>query len=146
MDGRAMAVHWKLLAPILLGVMLPSCSGLSPVAPSQTVITNVAWRLHSFQRSNFTKIEIQNHEQFTVWFGDDGRVAIRADCNNCVGSYDLTGQHLRLGLLACTRAYCGSQSLDTEYLSALESATAFSRAEGVLTIECSGALLTFRQP
>lgn len=140
-----MAVHCRLLALILLGAMLVSCSGLNPVAPSQTVITNVFWKLYSFQRSDLPEIEIHNPEQFTVRFGDDGRVAIRADCNNCIGSYELTGQHLRLGVLACTRAYCGSDSLDTEYLRALESATAFSTAEGVLTIKAPGAVLTFRQ-
>ena len=137
MDGRAMAVHCRLLALLLLGAMVVSCSG--------TVITNVFWKLSSFQRSDFPEIEIHNPEQFTVRFGDDGRVTIRADCNNCIGSYELTGQHLRLGVLACTRAYCGSDSLDTEYLRAFTPATAFSTAEGVLTIKAPGAVLTFRQ-
>jgi len=41
MDARALAMHSRLFALILLGAMLVSCSGLSPVAPSQPVITNV---------------------------------------------------------------------------------------------------------
>jgi heat shock protein HslJ len=145
MDARALAVHSRLFALILLGAMLVSCSGLSPVAPSQPVITNVLWKLSSFQRSDFPKIEIQNPEQFTVRFGEDGRVAIRADCNTCTGSYELSGQQLRLGVLACTRAYCGNDSLDTEYLRALDAATVSSTAEGALRITGPSVVLTFRQ-
>jgi heat shock protein HslJ len=142
LGGRAIAVHGL---PILLGVMVISCGALSPVAPSRPAITNVTWKLHSLQRSNFPKIDIQNPERFTVSFDDDGRAAIRADCNRCVATYELAGQDLRLRGPACTRAYCGSDSLDTEYIRGLTSSPVFSAAQGVLTIESSGLLLTFRQ-
>lgn len=145
MAGRSPAAHCRLAALILLAALLVACGASSPVAPSQAPITNVLWRLSSFQRSGFPKIDIQDPEQFTARFAEDGRVAVGADCNVCAGRYELNGQQLRVGGLACTRAYCGRDSLDGDYLRALEPAMAFSTAGGVLTMTGPSAVLTFRQ-
>ena len=128
---------------IPLGALLVSCGGLSPAKPSD-VITPV-WKLQSFQRSFSPQVDIPNPDRFTLRFGDDGRAAFRADCNTCIGSYELTDQSLRVGALACTRAFCGRDSLDAEFLSILETATTYSLSNGVLTLRGATSALTFRR-
>ena len=134
----------RLLALVPLSALLVSCSGLSPAEPSE-VITTLPWKLQSFQRSFSPQVDVPNPERFTLRLGGDGRASIRADCNTCIGRYELTGQALRVSALACTRAFCGRDSLDTEFLSILETATTYSLSDGVLTIRGPSAVLSFRQ-
>lgn len=145
MSGKKIAVSVKLLVIIIVsGTMVASCADRSPLAPSAALITDVLWKLHSFQRPDSLSTEIQDPARFTLRFGDEGRVTVRADCNTCVGRYELTGQILHVEALACTRAYCGSASLDTEYVRALESGGSVGVTEGVLTIAGVRAVLLFR--
>lgn len=146
MSGKKIPVRVKLLVIIIVSsTMVASCADRSPLAPSAALITDVLWKLRSFQRPDSSSTEIQDPEQFTLRFGHDGRITVRADCNTCFGRYELTGQVLHVDALACTRAYCGSASLDAEYVKALESGGSVGVTEGVLTIAGVRAVLLFRQ-
>ena len=58
----------------------------------------------------------------------------RADCNRCSASYSAAGTNLEIGALACTRAYCGDESLFDDYVAALDAATSFERSSASLVI------------
>jgi len=58
----------------------------------------------------------------------------RADCNRCSASYSAAGTNLELAALACTRAYCGDESLFDDYVAALDAATSFERSSASLVI------------
>jgi heat shock protein HslJ len=45
--------------------------------------------------------------------------------------------------LACTRAFCGSDSLDTSFLDALSRTRTVQREDDVLTIRADGVTLRF---
>jgi heat shock protein HslJ len=129
---------------LLLGFAFVSCSG-GPTSPSETSITGITWKLRSIQRSGGPTINIPQPERFTLTFGEDLRVAMRADCNVCTGGYELTGSTLKLGLLACTKAYCGVDSPDTEFLKGLEVPVSVSRSGGILKLSAGGTVLTFEE-
>ena len=123
---------------------LAACNQAPPTAPSRNEIVGVTWRLQTIQRLDQTSVAVPQPERFTMRLGDDGRVTLRADCNMCSGLYQLTGAQLRATELACTRAFCGSNSLDAEFLRVFEAASIES-ADGALIVSRAGTRLTFTQ-
>jgi len=128
---------------IILSILLISCAGESPIGPSEPGITGTTWKLRSIQQFGTARLEIQNPQRFTALFAEDGRVTVRADCNRCSGQFELTGSALRLGRLACTKAFCGPNSPDAQFLSALEGGTTVSGRGGTLTIASQDTVLVF---
>ena len=107
----------KTLAVILLAVAGMTACDESPTSPSDPV--GEVWRLASIGTGGTGPIVVPESERYTIQFLESGRVAVRADCNTCAGSYVLTGTALSLGALACTRAFCGTTSLDGMFMQAL---------------------------
>ena len=68
----------------------------------------------------------------------------KADCNQCNTSYQVDGETLTTGPLACTRAFCGDDSLSDEYIAALDSATSFANSGSDLLVAYDGGVLRFR--
>ena len=130
-------------AIIFLGILLSSCGGTNPLAPSWADITGTTWKLQSIQQSGQPRLDIQNPERLTVTFGTDQRVSVRADCNVCGGGFERTGSMLELGLMACTKAFCGVNSPDTQFLNTLGQSTTVSLVDGNLTIASQDTVLTF---
>lgn len=73
-------------------------------------------------------------ESYTLQF-DDGRAAIRADCNRANGAVTLDGDKARFGPMAMTRRACLPGSLGEKYAAQFQSARRLSVADGVLRIE-----------
>ena len=119
-----------------------ACGIASPTLPSAT-LTEVEWRLQTFELVDSTQIKIEDPTKFTATFGDDGGLGARADCNVCNGSYELTGNAMDVGLMACTLAYCGEASHHDRYLGALSSAHTFDTAGDRLLIEYDGGRMRF---
>jgi heat shock protein HslJ len=44
--------------------------------------------------------------RFTIEFKTDGTIGVRADCNQCGGSYSVSGDTLTVGPLVCTLIAC----------------------------------------
>src|SRR5687768_1604961 len=82
-------------------------------------VTGVSWRLQSLQRADGSVV-IPPPATFTLRFADQGRLEVRADCNGCGGAYQLTGEDLSVGTLACTRVFCPTAPFDTEYVQLAE--------------------------
>jgi heat shock protein HslJ len=124
-------------------LLFAACDEASPTAPSRSDLVNVNWRLQSLERQSGTTPSVPAPDRFTLRFGEDGRVSVRADCNSCSGSYELNGASLRIGMLACTRAFCGAESLDTEFLRVFEDTSSVAFVESRLFISRGGTRLTF---
>ena len=110
--------------------------------PGPGEILDVAWRLDVLQRADGSVVGPPAGD-FTLRFAEDGRVAVRADCNSCGGSYELSGARLSAGPLACTRVFCPSAPFDTEYVRILESATSVERSGDTLTLRSAAGALRF---
>lgn len=120
----------KRIYPLLLfiGLLLPSCDSGTSVTP-----TDVAWQLTSFRISDM-QVPVLSPTSYTLRFNTDGTVNIKADCNLCNGGYQAQGSSLRMGTLACTRAFCPPPSFSDRYIAALSSATSFERRGGELMV------------
>ena len=74
---------------------------------------------------------------------DGSRLGARSDCNQCGGSYTLSNGSFAVGPLACTRAYCGDQSLDTVYSGILGEARSLQMDGETLIVGSNGGTLWY---
>jgi heat shock protein HslJ len=95
------------------------------------------WTSLSNKTTNET-VTVSNPESYTIAFYPDGTLEGKADCNTFSGTYSQQdGFSIQLG--ATTRAYCGEDSLDQQYLQLLESVAAGGPdGEGNLALETAG--------
>jgi heat shock protein HslJ len=113
-------------SPSLARTLLVAAVALSP-ACGESVLTGPSavmggvWKLQRIETTGGTAA-VARPEDYTLEFMEAGRLAVRADCNRCSGSYELSGGDLPIGPLACTRAFCGSASSDVVFLDLLSSA------------------------
>ena len=84
-------------------------------------------------------------EDYTLEFTVDNRVLIQADCNNVEGTYVLRRNTLIIELGPATQAFCGEDSLDLEFLDALDRVDSvdFDRTRLVLGLEESSSTMRF---
>jgi heat shock protein HslJ len=133
------ARHGIAMSVVLLPVLLATGCDETPTGPSD--LTGGAWRLVTIDRTGMPSLNAPSGNRFSIEFLADNRLAVRADCNSCGGTYELAGTRFTTGPLACTRAFCGSDSLDTPFLDALTNARAISRDGAELIIRAEGVTL-----
>lgn len=104
-----------------------------------------SWQLVSLTEAGKTSVKVSSPERFTATFGSGGEVSLLADCNRCAGSYRAQGSGLTVGPMACTRAYCQSAPLDTNYAGLVSQATTWSSTQGGLELRCDAGVLSFRK-
>ena len=135
---RTLAV--SMAAVGLLGAAL-GCNE-SPTSPSD--LMGETWRLVEIERSGLPSIPAPTGREFTIEFLEASRIAVRADCNSCSGTYQLSDEaRVTIQPLACTRAFCGNDSLDTLFLQALSEARGLRRNDDELTIRSNDTALRF---
>lgn len=127
---------------VLAGILVAAACGNAPTAPSDLI--GATWRLVSIERDSGPSTVVTSPERYTLEFLDEGRVAVRADCNRCSGSFTLSGETLSIGTLACTRAFCGSESLDTEFLRGLDGPLTAAREQSRLSLRGAEGMLRLR--
>ena len=132
-------------AVIALCLLLAACDEPTPLAPLPRDLTGTTWKLQSIRRAGLPAIDIPADRRFTVAFEQDGRLNVRADCNACNGRYQVEGSLLHAGNVACTRAFCGADSPDVDFLRALQSPGTITATDGTLLIDSSGTVLVFSQ-
>jgi heat shock protein HslJ/uncharacterized protein YraI len=77
---------------------------------------------------------VPNPEDYTIVFNADGSVNIQADCNIVQGSYFQEGSALIIELGASTRAFCGEDSQDLQFLDFLDQVSSFGMLAGDLQL------------
>ena len=77
---------------------------------------------------------VPDPENYTLAFKSDGAYSIKADCNLGSGGYTLDGNELTLAPGLITLAYCGPDSLDSQYLSLLSNVTTVSMENNQLVL------------
>ena len=87
-------------------------------------------------------VQSPNPEAYTLRL-EDGRAAIRADCNRGSGAVTLDGGRIAFGPLAMTRAFCPPPSRGDEYARLLQSAERLSVEGMVLRLELKGGAAMF---
>lgn len=112
-----------ILKVIALAAALVACGGGAEEAQS---IVGPTWQWDAFEdTAGVNDISVPNPENYTLTLNDDGTASIKADCNQVSWTYELDGSSLTFNTLGpSTLAFCGEESLDTQYLQRLgETAT-----------------------
>jgi heat shock protein HslJ len=93
-------------------------------APDQVMganpLTGTVWEWAALLKTNPpTQSVVPDPASYTVIFGADGQMAIKADCNNAQATYVLENDALAITLGAVTRAACPPGSLSNDFLTSL---------------------------
>ena len=130
------------------GTSLPEAPSLggSSTAVSASIPAGT-WRLASLRETSHDEVRIADSEAFTAEFGADGRVALKADCNRCAGGYTAGSGSLKVGLMACTRAYCvATAPLDTTFTALVGSAQTWTSPDDQhLELASASGVLRFQR-
>jgi heat shock protein HslJ len=127
---------------LLAGWALASCD--SGTSNSEVSELQGDWQLQSFALNDGSTVPVPNPEAYTAQFSADGSVNVQADCNRCNGPYEIEGNNIDVGLMACTLAFCGDASLDSQYTAALSGASSFVRSGDELLLSYSGGTMRFQ--
>jgi heat shock protein HslJ len=134
----------QLIATLLISAAALAASGCgsSPTSPSDLV--GRMWRLVSIEPASGSSTVVSDQRRYWIEFLDETRISSRADCNTCNGTYSLSGTNISIGALACTRAFCGADSLDTVFTQGLIDARTLTLDSGLLEIASDARTLKFR--
>ena len=100
--------------------------------PGVPKITDITWQWTRFTSGDGSEITIDDPNQYSIVFREDGSVEIKADCNNALGTYKTKDSSLKISLGPTTLAFCGEDSLDTQYLGYLENVAIYVLDGGTL--------------
>jgi heat shock protein HslJ len=103
------------------------------------------WALVSLQREGSDPIVVQDPSRYTLRLEEDGRVAVKSDCNSCGGSYSISGSAVEFNTIACTKVACPGGSLDPDYALALEGPKTVSLDGSQMTVRGNRVTLRFRR-
>jgi heat shock protein HslJ len=137
---RRHAAFWL---PALCASLLASCETSTSIQDPHSDLHG-AWALQALELASGQTIRVSDPSQYTLEFRGN-EVGLRVDCNSCGGSYEISGNELQLGTLACTLAFCAEGSLDGQYMEALSSVSTFSLSGDELRIRYAMGVMRFRR-
>jgi heat shock protein HslJ len=108
-------------------------------ATPANAITNIVWKWTSVTNKPANETTtVPDPQNYTITFRDDGTLSGKADCNSFTGTYSQqSGFSITIG--AVTRAACGENSLDQQYLELLGAVAAGGPdGAGNLALETAG--------
>jgi heat shock protein HslJ len=146
-------IRFSSIAFVLVALFAAACSEspANPTSPSAgsgspaltTGQLNGTWTLSSLQPAG--QPAQASPAAYTISF-TDGRVATRADCNQCSGTMSVSGQTLTVGPnLACTRAACPTMAFEALYTSTLSGDHTVELSGNTLVLSSARGRLAFTQ-
>jgi len=147
-----------LLSLVFAVVLLAGCQGIE-TQPTATAVPEVepvaettkapsldveaaalgALTVKSWQWVSFTdplqQFELERPENYLLTFNQDGTVAIKADCNNAMGSYTTEAGSLKIEVGPMTLAACPPESRSDEFVANLGYAARYFFEDGFLYID-----------
>ncbi len=110
--------------------------GFSPEQSSASApeLVGIAWQLSTLTAADGSEISPDDPSRYTLVFGEDGHVAVVADCNQGGGEYAAEAGSLTMGALISTLAACPEGSLDTVFMQQIGQATGYTVDGDVLTL------------
>jgi heat shock protein HslJ len=111
---------------IMASLIFAGCQGAG------SKITDTVWEWEKFQSMDDSEVIVDDPENYTLILNKDGSVSIKADCNAVLGEYTIEDASLKITLGPTTLAFCGEDSLDTQYLGYLENVATYVLEDGKL--------------
>ena len=107
------------------GTIVPPVAGTGDSAAQPSGVLLGTWRALSLEPAGERAVSVPEPARFTAEFRGDGTLALLADCNRCICGYTAAAGLLQTTPMACTRAYCSSAPLDTQFTALVDSATSW---------------------
>ncbi len=124
-------------------VIVVTATAEGPADTSTTLppeMLGVEWQLHSVLESEpAAQSVIPQPQNYTIQFTPEGTAAIRADCNQVLGNYTVQGTNLTIAIGPTTLAFCGEESGDSLYISALGAVTSYEMSEYGMALDVAEA-------
>lgn len=138
MKPKQFAIVLLIVFTVVL-VAVGCSSSTEPTPAPATTIEGVIWEWVSVKNKSTNEItKVPNPENYNIIFNTDGTLTGTADCNNFSGTYSTEGGFF-ITLGPSTMAFCGEDSLDTQYLQLLEEVAASGLdGAGGLALETAG--------
>ncbi len=116
--------------------------------PAASRLGGTSWQLVRVQSAPDRVLVLRagQREKYTLTFGSDGRIALRADCNRAQGTWmSAGGNQLSLSALSSTRAACAEGSLDDRFLHDMPYVRSYSQRNGrlYLSLMTDGGIYEF---
>ncbi|MCO6450161.1 MAG: META domain-containing protein [Caldilineales bacterium] len=118
----------------------------SEAASTPEALLDVLWAWQSFaDQSEVNDITVNDPAQYTLTFGSDGTVAIKADCNNAAGTFTVDGSSLTIQIGPMTMAMCPEDSLSDQYIAMLGDVVSyvFNEDDLVLNLKADAGNMIF---
>jgi heat shock protein HslJ len=119
-------------ALVLISLVIVAALIFSGCQGGGSKITDTVWEWEKFESGDGSTITVDDPENYTLLLKKDGSVAIKADCNSVLGEYTMEDASLKITLGPTTLAFCGEESLDTQYLGYLENVATYVLDGGTL--------------
>jgi heat shock protein HslJ len=129
----------RALVIVFCALGLVSCSE-DVTGPSD--LQGGVWRLRSMETETGGAFEPSDRSRFTVEFKADGTIGVRADCNQCGGTYSVSGGRLTVGPLVCTLIACPTAQ-GQQFAALLDGNTSVDADGDGLEIESADGTLEF---
>ena len=95
----------------------------TPVANTPPALPPLLWELVEFTAADQPPLPVAQPASYTVQFLPEGKVGVRADCNQLLGDYSATAGEIDVTLRVSTLALCPPESHATQFQALLEAAT-----------------------
>jgi len=105
--------HQGVAAVSWYGTKLTCKPVLAASSEGKSSLSGTNWKLVEFHSMDDAKLTPERDKIFTIAFGAEGRVSVRADCNRGSGTWKSSPEgELSFGPMAMTRAFCQSKMYD----------------------------------
>ena len=124
-------------------------AGENAVAPAPVGLVGPIWQWVQTLYNNDTKAVPPRPSDYTVQFGANGTVDVRADCNRKGGRYSGQGQQLVIEITHSTMAACPDDSLENQFVRDLTGGAVWFLKDGDLCLDLkddTGTMRLARQP
>lgn len=119
-------------------------TGESAVATTTGTLVGPVWQWVETLYNNDAKAIPPRSENFTVQFGADGTVKVRADCNRKEGRYSGAEQRIAIKITHSTRAACPENSFEEQFVRDLTNGVIWFLKDGDLYIDIKYDVGTMR--
>jgi len=136
------------LLTLVLGAASAACAtggaDVTGASPLSGGLVGATWQLTAIEKTGQAP-EAVPAGLFALELRDSGDIHLVADCNQCNGRYRLGEGTLEVegGVLACTRAFCQSAPLDTDYVDLVAGVRSWEADASHLTLSGDAGRLSF---
>jgi heat shock protein HslJ len=151
----------RVVATLGLAMAVAACGGIGPdtlggpteatgtgggdVRAQESLALVGAWKGVSLTPAGEAATVFHEPERFTAEFRADGTLALGADCNRCAAGYSAGPGSLSVTPMACTRAYCASAPLDTQFAALVSAATSWAVVGDSLELTSTAGAIRLRR-